>query len=258
MTLSDPQTSKHVVLVTGAGKRLGRHIALHMARSGWDVAIHYRQSIEEALETADQCRQWGGRSHVFAAEFDNEASCRSLLPKVISHFGRVDAVVNNAAVFEHDDIANFRFESMERHWKINTGTPLLLAQELANHSAQAGHKGVIVNLLDQKLWNINPDFLSYTLSKAALEAATRMLALALAPKIRVVGIAPGLTLTSHMLSEARFTELHQRSPLGKSSSPDDVASAVEFAIRNQSITGSTIMIDGGQHLMHFDRDFSWM
>jgi NAD(P)-dependent dehydrogenase (short-subunit alcohol dehydrogenase family) len=113
-------------------------------------------------------------------------------------------------------------------------------------------------MLDQKLWNQNPDFLSYTLSKAALEAATTMLAIALAPQLRVVGVAPGLTLTSHLLSQQKFDALHRLSPLGRSSTPQDVAATVKFALDNSSITGTTLLVDGGQHLMKFDRDFSLM
>ena len=119
-------------------------------------------------------------------------------------------------------------------------------------------RGAVVNLLDQKLWNQNPDFMSYTLSKAALEAAGTMLALALAPRVRVVGVAPGLTLTSHMLSDEKFAQLHALSPLGRSSTPEDVAATVKFALENQSITGTTLLVDGGQHLMKFERDFSLM
>jgi NAD(P)-dependent dehydrogenase (short-subunit alcohol dehydrogenase family) len=115
-----------------------------------------------------------------------------------------------------------------------------------------------VNLLDQKLWNMNPDFFSYTLSKAALEAANTMLALALAPRVRVVGVAPGLTLTSHLLTDEKFAELHRQSPLGRSSTPQDVAATVAFALTNRSITGTTLLVDGGQHLMRFERDFSLM
>jgi NAD(P)-dependent dehydrogenase (short-subunit alcohol dehydrogenase family) len=119
-------------------------------------------------------------------------------------------------------------------------------------------QGAVVHLLDQKLWNPNPDFLSYTLSKAALEAATPMLALALAPRVRVVGVAPGLTLASHMLDDDRFAQLHKLSPLGRSSTPDDVVATVRFALENRSITGTTLLVDGGQHLMKFERDFSLM
>jgi NAD(P)-dependent dehydrogenase (short-subunit alcohol dehydrogenase family) len=123
---------------------------------------------------------------------------------------------------------------------------------------QDGADGVVVNMLDQKLWNQNPDFFSYTLSKASLEAATTMLALALAPQVRVVGVAPGLTITSHMLSDEKFQKLHRLSPLGRSSTAADVVGAVRFALENRSITGTTLLVDGGQHLMKFDRDFSLM
>jgi NAD(P)-dependent dehydrogenase (short-subunit alcohol dehydrogenase family) len=142
--------------------------------------------------------------------------------------------------------------------RTNLVAPILLAQALHEHvSARMGH-GVVVNLLDQKLWNPNPDFVSYTLSKSALHSATTMLAMSLAPQLRVVGVAPGLTLTSHMISEEQFERLHRLSPLGRSSTPQDVAATVKFALENQSITGTTLLVDGGQHLMRFDRDFSLM
>jgi NAD(P)-dependent dehydrogenase (short-subunit alcohol dehydrogenase family) len=135
---------------------------------------------------------------------------------------------------------------------------VLLAQALHTHVAARGATGAVVNMLDQKLWNPNPDFLSYTLSKAALEAANTLLAQALAPQLRVVGVAPGLTLTSHMLSDDKFRQLHKLSPLGRSSTPADVVATVKFALENSSITGTTLLVDGGQHLQKFDRDFSLM
>lgn len=181
-----------------------------------------------------------------------------MLPTVIREFGSVDAVVNSASTFEHDTAATFSFAAMEKHLRSNAGAPIVLAQALHEHLLQRGPEaqGVVVNLLDQKLWNQNPDFLSYTLSKAALEAANTVLAMALAPRLRVVGVAPGLTLTSHLLTDERFEALHKLSPLGRSSTPADVASAVRFALDNPSITGTTLLVDGGQHLMKFERDFS--
>ena len=183
---------------------------------------------------------------------------RALLPDVIARFGHVDAVVNSASTFEHDDAASFSFAALDKHLHSNAGAAIVLAQALHTHVAARSATGAVVNLLDQKLWNQNPDFFSYTLSKAALEAAGTMLAMALAPAVRVVGVAPGLTLTSHLLDDAQFEALHKLSPLGRSSTAADVAATVKFALENASITGTTLLVDGGQHLMKFERDFSLM
>jgi NAD(P)-dependent dehydrogenase (short-subunit alcohol dehydrogenase family) len=261
-----PHTTRHV-LVTGAGKRMGRYIALALAQGGWNVAVHCHRSEADAEQTAADCRALGVRSAVLKADLANEAAVRQLVPAAAAALGGLNAVVNNASLFEHDSAESFAHDSMEQHWRTNTAAPVLLAQALHQHlkgsaaaaqPARAAPRGAVVNLLDQKLWNMNPDFFSYTLSKAALEAANTMLALALAPLVRVVGVAPGLTLTSHMLSDDKFAELHRQSPLGRSSAPEDVAATVRFALENSSITGTTLLVDGGQHLMRFERDFSLM
>lgn len=246
------------VLVTGSAKRLGREIALVLAGAGWQVAVHYRGSEDEAMQTVADCEQLGVTAAAFDADLADEAAVRALLPRVVAHFGQVDAVVNSAALFEHDSAASFGYAAMERHLRCNTGAAILLAQALRAHVHERAGDGVVVNLLDQKLWNQNPDFLSYTLSKAALEAANTMLAMALAPDVRVVGVAPGLTLTSEYLTPEKFEALHKLSPLGRSSTPEDVAGAVKFALENSSITGTTLLVDGGQHLLRFSRDFSMM
>ena len=250
------------VLITGAAKRLGREIAVALAKAGWQVAVHYRFSEREAINTVAECAMYTPASASFQCDLSDEAAVRALLPRVVAQLGAVDAVVNSAATFEHDNAATFSYEALQTHLFSNTGAAILLAQALYTHittrDEKLGDQGVVVNLLDQKLWNQNPDFFSYTLSKAALEAANTMLAMALAPQVRVVGVAPGLTLTSHMLSDAQFEQLHQLSPLNRSSTAADVASTVRFAIENQSITGTTLVVDGGQHLMRFERDFSLM
>lgn len=262
-----PSPPQPVVLVTGAAMRLGREIALALAAGGWQVAVHYRSSAADATKTVADCARLSGISAAFEGDLTDETVVRGLLPRVIAHFGRVDAVVNNASIFEHDTAASFGFAAMDRHLHSNTGAAILLAQALHAHvasrntmAAVAEHAGrcAVINLLDQKLWNQNPDFFSYTLSKAALEAAGTMLALALAPQVRVVGVAPGLTLTSPMLTDDEFEERHKLSPLGRSSTPADVAATVKFALENSSITGTTLLVDGGQHLMRFERDFSLM
>ena len=251
-----------------------REIALALAAGGWQVAVHYRSSKQDAIDTVAACARTNSAAALFDADLGDEKAVKGLLPRVIEHFGQVDAVVNSASAFEQDDAASFSFAALEKHLRSNTGAPILLAQALHTHIASrnandeteanktvreiGAARGVVVNLLDQKLWNQNPDFLSYTLSKAALEAANTMLAMALAPLVRVVGVAPGLTLTSHLLSDAQFEALHKLSPLGRSSTPADVAATVKFALDNQSITGTTLLVDGGQHLMKFARDFSLM
>jgi NAD(P)-dependent dehydrogenase (short-subunit alcohol dehydrogenase family) len=271
-SLPEVSAAAPVALVTGAGKRLGREIALTLARAGWRVAVHYRSSQADAQHTVADCAALAGTSTAsqahfhadFHADLNDEASTRALIPAVLARMGQLDAVVNSAALFEHDDSATLSYTSLEQHLRANTAAPIVLAQALHSHicarqqAGQAAARGVVVNLLDQKLWNPNPDFLSYTLSKAALEAANTLLAMALAPQLRVVGVAPGLTLTSHMLSEEKFQALHQLSPLGRSSSAQDVCSTVLFALGNGSITGTTLLVDGGQHLMKFERDFSLM
>ena len=253
-----PAPHPPVVLVTGAARRLGREIALALAAGGWQVAVHYRESAEDAIKTVADCAHLACTSAAFHADLANEAEVRGLLPRVIAHFGRVDAVVNSASTFEHDTAASFGFAALDKHLHSNTGAAILLAQALHAHVSARNASGAVVNLLDQKLWNQNPDFFSYTLSKAALEAAGTMLAMALAPQVRVVGVAPGLTMTSHLLSDEDFEARHKLSPLGRSSTPFDVASAVKFALENSSITGTTLLVDGGQHLMRFERDFSLM
>ncbi len=247
-----------VVLVTGAARRLGREIALALAAGGWHVAVHYRSSKEDAIKTVADCASISGAAAAFFADLSDEASVRALLPDVIARHGRVDAVVNSASTFEHDDAASFSFSMLDKHLHSNAGAAIVLAQALHTHVSARQGTGAVVNLLDQKLWNQNPDFFSYTLSKAALEAAGTMLALALAPAVRVVGVAPGLTLTSHLLSDEQFEALHKLSPLGRSSTAADVAATVKFALENASITGTTLLVDGGQHLMKFERDFSLM
>ncbi|KKW67491.1 short-chain dehydrogenase [Lampropedia cohaerens] len=256
--------ARPTVLVTGAGLRLGRAIAQHLAGNGWNVAVHYRYSRQAADETARACMAAGVAAHAFAADFDDEAQTRALVPTVLAHFGQLDAVVNSASLFRYDDAASFSYASAEAHLRANVAAPLLLAQALHAHLRErqalcdAPCQGAVVNLLDQKLWNQNPDFLSYTLSKAALEAAGTALAMALAPLVRVVGVAPGLTLTSEYLDAETFERLHRLSPLQRSSTPEDVAAAVHFALTNRAMTGTTLLVDGGQHLLRLPRDFSMM
>lgn len=247
-----------VALVTGSAKRLGRAIALDLAAHGHDIAVHYRGSQAEALSVVEELRQMGARAQAFAADLGDEAATLALLPAVIEHFGRIDAVVNNASLFEYDDLATFSYAAMDRHWRANTGPAVLLARALHAHLVAEQRRGCVVNLLDQKLWNPNPDYFSYTLSKAALEAATTLLAQALAPSVRVCGVAPGVTLASGPMDDAAFQAAHRLTPLQRSSTPDDIARAVRFLIESPAITGTTLLVDGGQHLSAQPRDVMFL
>jgi NAD(P)-dependent dehydrogenase (short-subunit alcohol dehydrogenase family) len=246
--------SRPVALITGAARRLGRDIALELAAHGWDVALHYHRSQTEAERTAAQLRGHGAAVQTFSADLADEAACRALVPAVIAHFGRLQAVVNNASLFEHDDVSSFGHAAMERHWRCNVAPAVLLARSL--HSL--GGTGCVVNLLDQKLWNPNPDHLSYTLSKAALEVATTLLAQALAPRLRVCAVAPGITLPSGPMTEAEFEQARRMTPLERSSSGEDIARAVRFLLESPAITGTTLLVDGGQHLSHQPRDVVYL
>ncbi|WP_233505807.1 SDR family NAD(P)-dependent oxidoreductase [Rhodoferax lacus] len=183
-----------VVLVTGAAKLLGREIALLLAEQGWRVAVHYRDSVEEARRTVADCSALTPGAQALRSNLGNETAVRNLLPAVIEAFGQVDAVVNCATTFEHDTAASFSFAAMEKHMRSNTGAAILLSQALHTHISQRRKRqpeatGAVVNLLDQKLRNQTPDFLSYSLSKAALGAANAVLELTLQPLLRVVSVS---------------------------------------------------------------------
>jgi NAD(P)-dependent dehydrogenase (short-subunit alcohol dehydrogenase family) len=250
--------SRPVCLVTGAARRLGRAIALEMAAHGWDIALHFRTSQPEASQTADAIAALGVVSQTFAADLSDESDCRALVGSVVQRLGRVDAVVNNASLFEADDTHSFSHAAMERHWRANTAPAVLLANALHEHLQRRGAHGCVVNLLDQKLWNPNPDYFSYTLSKAALQAATVMLAQALAPAVRVCGVAPGVTLPSAQMTPAQFAAAGRMTPLQRSSEPTDVARAVRFLIESPAITGTSLLVDCGQHLAAQPRDVFYL
>jgi len=242
-------TPNPVVLVTGGAQRIGREIVLTLAGHGWHVAVHHRHSPEAAADTAAAAQAAGVRALAFVADLGDEAQVNALVPAVVQAFGRIDAVVNNASLFEYDDVAGFGMAAMAAHWRVNTAAPILLARAL--HEAGGG---CVVNLLDQKLWNPNPDYLSYTLSKAGLQSATTLLAQALAPRTRVCAVAPGITTISNVMSAAEFDAAHRMTPLGRGSTPQDLARAVHFLLSSPAITGTTLLVDGGQHLQPQSRD----
>lgn len=247
--------AQKVALVTGGAKRIGRAIALALAQRGWDIVVHYGRSADEAQATVRDIQRLGRRASAVQCDLADEDAVNTLLPKAMHALdtNTLTCVVNNASLFERDSAADFSLENLDMHMHANLAAPVLLAQSLHNLTP-AGSQAVVVNLLDQKLFNLNPDYLSYTLSKAALQAATTMLAQALAPKVRVVGVAPGITLVSGDQTEEGFAKAHSLTPLGRSSTPDDVAATVCFVAENPAITGTTLLVDGGQHLIPLQRD----
>lgn len=248
-------TSRPVALVTGAARRIGRAIAEELAAQGWALALHHRGSAVEVQALSRELAQGGTPVHVLQADLQSEDQTRLLAAEVTQHFGRWDAVVNNASLFEYDSVATFTYAALEQHLRANTAAPVLLAQLLNAHlKTRPSAQGCVVNLLDQKLWNPNPDYLSYTLSKAALEAANTLLAQALAPGVRVCGVAPGVTLVSGPMTDQGFEQAHTMTPLGRSSTPQDIARAVLFLLQSGAITGTTLLVDGGQHLAPQARD----
>ena len=253
MTANTPQLPRPVVLITGAAVRIGRCIALTMAQRGWDVAVHFNQSARPAGELVAEIQALGGRAMAVQCDLASQDQVRKVVPQVAAGLGSLQCIVNNASIFEADTAADFSCAMLDRHMHVNLAAPVLLAQALAELTPH-GQQASVINILDQKLFNLNPDFLSYTLSKAALQCATTTLAQALAPKVRVVGIAPGTTLASTYQDQHNFEQSHQLAALGRSSAPQDIADAVAYLAGAHAVTGTILAVDGGQHLIPLTRD----
>jgi NAD(P)-dependent dehydrogenase (short-subunit alcohol dehydrogenase family) len=263
-----PNTVPRAALVTGAGKRIGRGIALGMARAGWDVAVHFGRSSADADETVRQVQALGRRAQAFGADLESESQTRSMFEAAAAAFPALSCVVNNASRFEPDTPATFSFAALDHHLRPNLAAPVLLAQLLHARLAPAHASppapehppvaGVVINLLDQKLDNPNPDFFSYTLTKAGLLAATHIMAMAFAPVLRVAGVSPGITLKSGDQSDEGFAAAHTKTPLGRSSRLSDVVDAVVYLADASAITGVNLLVDGGQHLLPLARDVMYL
>ncbi|HJQ58565.1 MAG TPA: SDR family oxidoreductase [Vineibacter sp.] len=243
-------------LVTGGGQRIGRALAEALAADGWFVFVHYNRSADAARQTVARIRSAGGRAKPVRADLASAKDAALLIGRCVSPGVALTCVVNNASLFELDRIATLTADSFDRHMAINLRAPLLLAQAFSR-GLPADQVGVVVNLLDQKLWNLNPDFLSYTLSKIGLQGLTTMLAQALAPRVRVAGIAPGLTLRSGSQTEARFQAQHAANPLGVGVTPAHLVAALRFILATPTYTGDTVVIDSGEHLTGRPRDIAF-
>lgn len=235
------------VLVTGAARRIGRAIALELAAHGRAVAVHYQHSSGEARSVVETIVAGGGRAVAVEADLLDEATAGGLIGRVADSLGAVTALVNNASVFERDDALTATWDTWDRHLQVNLRAPLVLSQELARQ-LPANTPGGIVNILDQRVWNLTPFFTSYTVSKCALWTLTRTLAMALAPQIRVNAVGPGPVLPSPRQSEEQFARQWSDVPLNRPVDPGEVAAAVRFLLDAPGVTGQMIAVDGGQHL----------
>ena len=234
-------------LVTGGARRIGRALVLALAEDGFAVAIHHHRSHKEAEALAAEIARAGGKAVALAADLADEGAVAELLPRAAAALGPIGCLVNNASIFENDMVTTTSRDSWDRHLAINLRAPFVLIQEFAAQvPPDAG--GVVINLLDERVWNLTPYFVSYTVTKAALWTLTRTMALALAPRIRVNGIGPGPTLPSPRQSPEQFLARCRSLPLQRGTSPDEIAAALRFILAAPAMTGQMIALDGGEHL----------
>jgi NAD(P)-dependent dehydrogenase (short-subunit alcohol dehydrogenase family) len=251
--MGEPYKQDRTVLVTGSAKRIGKAIAKGLATDGWNVAVHYNRSGNEASRLVDEIQSLGVRATAFQCDLADCTAVSGLIAECAGRLGPLTCLVNNASLFEFDDPVTFDPATWDKHAAINLRAPLLLAREFAAQ-VPSPTVGCVVNMLDQKVFNLNPDFLSYTLTRVAMEGATRMLAMSLAPRVRVCGVAPGITLVSGAQKQEGFERAHAQAPLGHSSDAEDVVQAVRYVVGAKSVTGHTMVVDGGQHLWPRKRD----
>ena len=238
---------RHAALVTGGAKRIGRTIVEHLARAGYAVAIHCHFSEADANGLAATIRDGGGHASVVTADLFDPDAVAGLVEQATRALGPLDLLVNNASIFTPDDVGTLAIDSWDRHFAVNLRAPVFLSQDFARQLPK-DRPGSIVNVVDQRVWKLTPQYVSYTLTKAALFTATQTLAQALAPRIRVNAVGPGPTLANERQAEADFTRQSAAVLLGRGASPDEIAEAVLFLARSPSITGQMIAVDGGQHL----------
>jgi len=242
-----PPALPRTALVTGGAKRLGAALVRALAADGFAVAIHYRESRSEAEALAATIADTGGRAKAIKGDLAVEESVLELAASANAAFGPIGVLVNNASVFERDEAASATRASWDAHLEANLRAPFVLGQSLARN-LPGDAEGVIVNLIDQRVWNLTPHFTSYTVSKAGLWTLTQTLALALAPRIRVNAIGPGPTIASARQDPAQFARQVASVPLQRGPALDEVAAALRFILSARSMTGQMIALDGGQHL----------
>ena len=243
-------------LVTGAGARLGRAMALYLAGRGFDVAVHYATSEKAAQAVVDEITAMECRAIAVQADLLNEDAMQSLVPKAVAALGPLCVLVNNASIFEHDSIASSTRESWDRHMDCNLRAPFVLTQAFAaqapdlilDQNGEPVAQGLVVNLLDQRVHKLTPEFASYTIAKMGLWALTQTAAQGLAPRVRVNGIGPGPTLQGARQTVAQFGQQRASTILQRGANPDDITAALGYFLDAKAVTGQMLSVDGGQHL----------
>lgn len=239
--------ARGAALVTGGARRIGRVLAATAAEAGYDVAIHVRAMDDEAEAAAGEVRSHGRKATILTCDLRKESATVALVGEAETELGPVTLLVNCASVFEHDAFSDMNRASWDVHMETNLRAPLVLSQVFARR-LPADREGLIVNILDQRVWRPGADFFSYTLSKTALWDATRMLAQALAPRIRANGIGPGPTLASIHQDDAAFQAEAAATPLGRPVDPAEIGRALRYLMDARAVTGQMIAVDSGQHL----------
>lgn len=236
------------VLVTGSARRIGRTLALDMARDGWDVAVHCNTSVAEAEEVVGQIRAMGRRAVMVRGDLSDPDVPERLIDEASAALDGLVCLINNASLFEPDEVGSISRASWARHSDTNLRAPVFLSQAFARQ-LPATSEGNIISIIDQRVWKLNPRFFSYTMSKSGLWTATRTLAQALAPRIRVNAIGPGPALPSVRMDDEEFAKQSRLTLLGRGTSPREISGAVKFILSQPSLTGQMIALDGGQHLV---------
>jgi NAD(P)-dependent dehydrogenase (short-subunit alcohol dehydrogenase family) len=235
-------------LITGAARRIGRELALDLARHGYDIAVHYKSSQDEAEAVAELIRAMGRKAVTVMGNLADVHTAERLIFESVGALGPLGVLINNASIFEPDEVGGISPESWAAHQDTNLRAPVMLAQAFAR-ALPKNAQGNIINIVDQRVWKLNPRFFSYTMSKTGLWTATRTLAQALAPNIRVNAIGPGPALPSVRMDQAEFDKQARLTLLGRGTSPAEIAAAVQFILSQPSLTGQMIALDGGQHLV---------
>ncbi len=242
-------------LVTGGARRIGAVIVRALAEAGYAVAIHAHRSIAEAEALAASLRAAGHQAHAIAADLADRDAVQGLVPACEAAVGKLTVLVNNAASFHYDTAQDFSAADLDFHVRPNLEAPLLLSRDFAR--ALGDRQGAIVNMLDHKVTALNPDFFTYTVAKIGLEGATRLLAMALRGRVRVNGVAPGITLVSGKQTEAGFAHAWAAPPLGRSATPAELADAVVFCVHARALNGQVLVLDGGDGLLGRERDIAF-